>query len=116
MNTQSGTVAEAYVRSVNGRDPESFVSLFAEQAIVDDGGRMFHGGDAIRDWSTRDIFDSEVRLKVLQTPESAAGVAITTEVDGNFDRTGLPDPVIIRQDFAVHDGKVTKLTCRLVTE
>src|SRR5690242_6209868 len=108
MNTQGGTVAETYVRSVNERDSKSFVELFAEQAIVEDAGRMFHGRDSIRDWSTREIFDAEVKLEVLKTSESAGGVAITTKVDGNFDRTGLPDPVIIRQDFAIQGGKVTK--------
>lgn len=116
MNTQSETVTETYVRSINERDSESLMGLFDEQAIVDDAGRMFHGREAIRSWSAREIFDAEVKLEVLKTSESAGGVAVTTKVDGNFDRTGLPDPVVIRQEFAVQDGKVTKLTCRLVTE
>ncbi len=41
---------------------------------------------------------------------------LTTKVDGNFDRTGLPDPVMINHHFTVEGGKIVSLTCRLAGE
>jgi hypothetical protein len=38
---------------------------------------------------------------------------VTTKVDGNFDRTGLPDPVIITHHIGVEGENTAGLTCRL---
>jgi hypothetical protein len=38
---------------------------------------------------------------------------VTTKVDGNFDRTGLPNPVIINHQITAQGGKIVGLTCRL---
>jgi hypothetical protein len=34
----------------------------------------------------------------------------------NFDKTGLPDPVIINHQITVDGGKIDGLTCRLAGE
>jgi hypothetical protein len=101
--------AAAYVRAVNGGDPAALLALFADGAVVDDAGREFRGRDAIRAWAASDIFAVNVSLDVLD----ASGDVLTTKVDGTFDRTGLPDPVVIAQRFAVEGGKIVGLTCRL---
>jgi hypothetical protein len=38
----------------------------------------------------------------------------TAKVDGTFDRTGLPDPLIMTFQIVALGGKITKVTCRLV--
>jgi hypothetical protein len=39
---------------------------------------------------------------------------VTTKVDGNFDRTGLPRPVIITHHNTAEGDKIIGWTCRLV--
>lgn len=105
--------AEAYVRSINDHDPAAFNALFAEIAVVNDVGREFRGRTAIKAWSDREIFDAKVTLEVLDATDHDGETVVKTKVDGNFDRTGLPDPVIINHHVTVEGDKIVELTCRL---
>ena len=108
--------AEAYVRSINTHDRGAFLPLFAADAIVDDAGREFRGTAAIKERSDREIFDARVTLEVLNVSEHDGAAVIMTKVDGNFARTGLPDPVVINHHIAAESGKIVGLTCRLAGE
>jgi SnoaL-like domain len=116
MTTQLPATAKAYVQAINNHDAAAFRSLFTNDAIVDDAGREFRGLDAIKDWSDREIFAADVTLDVIDESEADGEPVITTKVDGNFDRTGLPDPVLITHRIAVNGGKITALTCRLANQ
>ena len=116
MTIEMHTAAAAYVASINRHDRDAFNALFADGAAVDDGGRQFCGQAEIADWSQTDIFDAHVTLDVIAVKERDGQTVLTTRVDGNFDRTGLPDPVIIDQHIAIRDGKIVSLTCRLAGE
>jgi hypothetical protein len=116
MTTQLNSTAAAYVRSINTHDRGAFLPLFDASAVVDDAGREFRGTDAIKAWSDREIFDARVTLEVLDVAGGDAETVIMTKVDGNFDRTGLPDPVIINHHIAAAGGKIVGLTCRLMRE
>lgn len=113
MNTHLSPVTDAYLRSVNSHDAAAYQVLFADDAVVIDAGREFVGIEAIRKWSESDIFAPLVTLEVLDETEQDGEAVITTKVDGNFDRTGLPDPVVIVHRLSIKDGKITRLTCRL---
>ena len=115
MTTQMPPVATAYVRSINDHDAAAFNALFAEQAVVDDAGREFRGAASIQQWGDSDIFAPLVTLEVLGIEGNADDVVLTSKVDGNFDRTGLPDPVLIRHHITVQAGKIVSLTCRLAS-
>jgi hypothetical protein len=113
MTIQLPPIANAYVQAVNDRDPHAFLALFGEAAVVDDVGRMFHGQPAIKAWSDREIFDADVTLDVVSVTNRDGEIVITTKVDGNFDRTGLPDPVVIDHRMRADANKIVGLTCRL---
>lgn len=104
--------AAGYVRTTNGKDPAGFIALFAEDAVVDDAGRVVQGREAIRAWAASDIFAADVTLDVLGARGDETDPTITAKVDGTFDRTGLPDPLIMTFHIASQGGKITKLTCR----
>jgi len=54
-----------------------------------------------------------VTLDALDAGGDEDDVMITAKVDGTFDRTGLPDPLIMTFQIPALGGKITKLTCRL---
>src|SRR5207237_549255 len=114
MTMQLPPTAAAYVRSINDHDPAAFNALFVDEAVVNDVGREFRGPAAIKAWSDREIFEARVTLKVIDIADRDGETVITTKVDGNFDRTGLPDPVIINHHITTQAGKIVGLTCRLV--
>ena len=110
--TKLPPMASAYVRSINNHDAAAFIALFADDALVNDAGREFRGLAAIKAWSESDIFVPQVTLEVRDVAERDGEIVVTTKVDGNFDRTGLPDPVIIDHHIRGRD-KIAALTCRL---
>lgn len=107
---------EKYIRATNGHDAASFISLFADDAVVNDIGREFRGTAAIKEWSDREIFDVQVTLEVTDFANRDGEAIITAKVDGTFDRTGLPDPLILVLSLAVRDDKIVRLRCRLADE
>ena len=105
--------AAGYVRTTNGKDPAGFIALLAEDAIVDDAGRIMRGREAIRAWAANDIFAANVTFDVLDATGDEDNATIKAKVDGTFDRTGLPDPLIMTFYIVALGGRITKLTCRL---
>jgi hypothetical protein len=80
--------------------------------VVNDAGREFRGRAAIRSWSDRDIFEALVTLEIVSVSERGDKAVVTTQVDGNCDRTGLPDPVMIDHEFMIAHEQIVALTCR----
>src|SRR6266702_2590779 len=112
MAKQMPPTAAAYVRSIKDHDRAAFNALFAEDAVVNDNGRDFRGAAAIKAWSDREIFDAQVTLEVIDVAERDGETVVTSKVDGNFDRTGLPDPLILNHHITVEGDRIVGLTCR----
>ncbi len=60
--------------------------------------------------------EAKVTLEVFEVDDRDGRVTITTKVDGNFDRAGLPDPLIIEHHLTFEGDKIAALTCRLAGE
>ena len=114
MKTTSSPIASAYVRATNTHDASAFLACFSDDAVVDDAGREFRGIEAIGAWSHREIMEAKVTLDVLEVRNDRDGtLTITTRVDGDFDRTGLPDPLIMEHHLTLMGDKIAALRCRL---
>ena len=116
MTATTHPTAAAYVQATNDHDLAAFMACFAENAVVDDAGRELRGIAAIKAWSQHEIMDANVTLEVLEVTDHDGEVTLTTKVDGSFDRTGLPDPLVISQHMRFQADKIVELTCRLVRE
>jgi hypothetical protein len=113
MTAQLPSAAAAYVRTVNEHAPAGFIALFTEDAVVDDAGREIRGREAIREWAAHDIFVANVTFEVRSVSGTDGDATVTVKVDGTFDRTGLPDPLIMTFRVVSERGKISGLTCRL---
>ena len=89
MKPQLPSLIEKYVRAINFHDAASFISLFVDNALVQDIDREFRGTAAIKAWSDREIFDVQVTLAVIDFAIRDGEAIITAQVDGTFDRTGV---------------------------
>lgn len=114
MTNALSPLCDAYIQATNAQDRAGFLALFDDDAVVDDNFREIRGLPAIRDWCEEAIFAVHVTLEVLGVEAVADRVVIRTKVDGDFDRTGLPDPVIISHSIDIRAAKIIGLTCRLV--
>lgn len=98
-----------YVRAVNAGATDIFLASFADGAVVVDVNRELRGLEDIAAWAAADIFAAHVQFDVLDVTERQGQIVITVEIDGTFDRTGLPDPLVMRHAFTIAGGKISGL-------
>ena len=98
-----------YVRAVNAGATDAFRASFADDAVVVDVNRELSGLDAITAWGGADIFGAHVHFAVLKVTERQGRTVVTLEIDGTFDRTGLPDPLVMEHEFTLAEGKIAEL-------
>ena len=99
----------SYLRAVNTGAKEEFAASFADDAVVVDVNRELRGLDAITAWAGSDIFGAHVHFDVLDVTERPGRTIVRVKIDGTFDRTGLPDPLVMDHAFKVAEGKITEL-------
>jgi hypothetical protein len=98
-----------YLQAVNAGAAEEFPASFADDAVVVDVNRELRGLDEITAWAGADIFGVHVHFDVLDVAERQGRTVVRVKIDGTFDRTGLPDPLVMNLEFNVAEGKIAEL-------
>jgi limonene-1,2-epoxide hydrolase len=103
-----GVVAE-YVEAVNAFDEDAVVATFADDALVNDVRREFWGKDAIRPWVREEIVGDRVTVEPIEVIEHNGQTILRGRYDGEYDKTNLPDELILTSYFTVRDGRIVTL-------
>jgi hypothetical protein len=103
-----GIVAE-HIEAINAQDEDAIVATFAEDALVNDAQREFWGADAIRRWLAKEIVGDKVTLQVTEVLEHYGETIVRGRYDGEYDKTHLPDELILTNYFTVRDGRIVSL-------
>jgi ketosteroid isomerase-like protein len=114
MNTPIPPVITAYFKAINEAASGAFLACFAEDAIVIDVQREFRGLAAIRKWTAAEVMAGRLSEEIREAREHFGDWIVVAQVDGEFDKTGLPDPLLITHYFAVREGKIATLICLLM--
>ena len=85
------------------------MATFAEDAYVNDARREFTGLEAIRRWVAKEMVGDKVRIEVREVLDHYGDTIVRGAYDGDFDRAGLPDELILSNYFSVRDGKIVSL-------
>jgi hypothetical protein len=104
----SGVIAE-YVAAVNAFDVEAIVATFAPDAYVNDVRREINGADAIRAWLTKEMVGARVTMDVREVIDHYGDTIVRARYDGTYDKTNLPDELVLSNYFSVREGKVVSL-------
>jgi hypothetical protein len=107
-NTLDPIIAK-HVAAINAFDEEAIVATFAADALVNDAHREFWGAGAIRRWVAKEIVGDNVSLEVTDVIEHYGQTIVRGRYDGDYDKTNLPDELIITNYFTVRDGKIVSL-------
>ena len=99
----------AYIAATNHFDIDALMATFAEDALVNDHRNEFAGRDAIRNWARREIVNDRVTMLVTGTTSRGNCVAVTANIDGDFDKTGLPVPLVLTFYFSVSAQRIVQL-------
>lgn len=110
--TNSSFHIDPYVQAINTQDPEALQRCFDPEAVVTDVSREFRGIAEIMAWARREIFAVHVTLEVLAVRETEGRIILTAKIEGTFDRTGLPDPLVMEHDLTVAHDRILSLACR----
>jgi hypothetical protein len=110
--TDTATLAPVlaeYIAAVNAFDEDAIVATFADDALVNDAHREFWGHEAIRRWVAREIVGDRVTIEVTEVMDHHGDTIIRGRYDGDYDKTNLPDELILTSYFTVRDGKIATL-------
>jgi hypothetical protein len=106
--TVPGILAE-HIAAVNAFDEEAILVTFADDAFVNDAHREFWGADAIRRWVAKELVGDKVTIEVTQVIDHYGETIVRGRYDGEFDKSNLPDEVILTNYFTVREGKIAGL-------
>ena len=102
-------VIAAYVAATNAFDADALVACFAPGALVNDQLRDFLGQDAIRAWAEREIAGAKMTMQIVCAAKHFGETILTANVDGEFDKTGLPGVLTLTFHFSVRANKIVRL-------
>jgi hypothetical protein len=107
---------EAAVKAANDHDTIGFLSNFAETAMLADEGQEYHGIAAIEKWSDEKLIGDNVTFDITDIINNGDTSVVTAKVDGDFDKTGLPDPFVMELHFVTSGSKIERLEFHLPEE
>ena len=102
-------VLTEHIAAVNAFDEDAIVATFADDALVNDEHREFWGREAIRSWAARELVGDRVTIEVTEVLDHHGDTIVRCRYDGDYDKTNLPDELILTSYFTVRDGKIVTL-------
>jgi hypothetical protein len=97
-------VLAEHIDAVNAFDADRIVTTFAPDAYVNDNRR------AIRKFMDKEFVGDHVAMEVREVIDHHGDIIVRAKYDGTYDKTNLPDELIMTSYFALRGGKITSLT------
>jgi len=102
-------VVADHIAACNAHDVQAWMATFAPDAMLNDIQREFIGTDAIRGFGDKEIFGDNVTMAVQRAWNRHGDITVHAKLDGAYDKTGLPDPLILSFYFSVRGEQITQL-------
>jgi len=102
-------IVAGHIDAVNAHDEDAIVATFADSVLVNDAHREFWGSEAIRRWVAREMTGDQVTIDVTEVIDHHGDTIVRGRYDGTFDKTNLPEELILTNYFTVRDGKIVSL-------
>lgn len=108
--TQMPVPVRTYFQAMNHHDGAGMLAVFTPDALVNDIQREFWGTESISRWADREIIGVNVKTTTfVDTREHHGDFVVSAEVDGDYDKTGLPDPLVLTFYFSLAGERVSSL-------
>ena len=106
----------AFIEATNRHNNDELLSTLTDSSVITDEGQEYRGIATIKIWSAEKYVGAKVTLEVVDAVHSGDKTIVTVKVDGNFDKTGLPDPFLMDFHFTTDTDRIAALNIRLVGE
>jgi hypothetical protein len=103
-----GVIADHFA-AVNAFDTDAMLATFADDALVNDNHREFWGTDRIRQWVAAEMVGDRVTIAPVQAFEHHGMAIVRGRYDGDYDKAGLPDELIMTNYFTIDNDKIASL-------
>ena len=99
-----------YFTAMNELNSEGMIAPFTDDGLVNDIQREFWGPDSIKRWADKEsVGDHVVATDFTEVKEHHGSWFISTAVDGTYDKTGLPDPLVLTYYFTLDGDQISSL-------
>jgi hypothetical protein len=99
-----------YFVAMNNLDSAGMVAAFPANGMVNDIQREFWGPESIKRWADRESIGNKViTTRFVDAKEHYGDYIVSAEVDGEYDKTGLPNPLVLTFYFSLVDDQISKL-------
>jgi SnoaL-like protein len=106
----------AFIDATNAHNTDELLGTITHSAVITDEGQEYRGIAEIKEWSGEKYIGARVTLDVVDWVNNTGKTIVTVKVDGNFDKTGLPDPFLMDFHFTLDDTRIAALNIRLAGE
>ena len=103
-------VVAEYTDAVNAFDNDRIAATFAPDAYVNDDRREIWGIEAIRKFIAKEIVGDRVTMEVREVVDHYGDIIVRAKYEGDYDKTNLPDELVLTSYFGICDDKITSLT------
>jgi translation initiation factor IF-1 len=110
MTTEPTGVIAEHIAAVNSFDVDRIMATSTADAYVNDNHREIWGLDRIRQFFTREFVGDRVTMEVTEVVDHHGDVIVRARYDGTYDKTELPEELIMSTYFSVRDDKIISLT------
>jgi hypothetical protein len=104
------TPVRAYFDAMNNLDSAGMVAVFPADGLVNDIQREFWGPESIERWADREsVGDRVITTRFVEAKEHYGDYIVSAEVDGEYDKTGLPNPLVLTFYFSLAGEQISRL-------
>jgi hypothetical protein len=107
--TELPAVIAEHIAAVNAFDTQRIVATFAADGYVNDNRREIWGVDAIGEFMAKEFVGDRVTMEVREVLDHYGDIIVRAKYDGDYDKSTLPDELIMSSYFAIRDGKIVSL-------
>jgi hypothetical protein len=108
--TELPPIVAEHISAVNSFDTDRIVNTFAADAYVNDNRREIWGRDAIRKFMEKEFVGDHVSMEVREVVDNYGDIIVRARYDGTYDKTNLPDELVMSSYFSLRDNKIVSLT------
>ena len=107
--TELPPIIAEHIAAVNAFDTDRIIATFTPDAYVNDNRREIWGPDAIRKFIDKEFVGDHVTMEVREVLDHYGDTIVRARYDGQYDKTNLPDELIMTNYFTVRNGKIVSL-------
>jgi hypothetical protein len=107
--TQLPPIVAEHIAAVNAFDLDAIVATFTSDAYVNDNRREIWGLEAIRAFMAKEFVGDRVSMELREVIDHYGDIIVRAKFDGDYDKTNLPDELVMTSYFSIRHGKIASL-------